>query len=146
MTCFEKTCSVTSHERVVPCDATETVAAILPTAVRITPRRGVATNQRWLGLTLGNPEFLQRGNDLVRVLTGIDFLFNVFNRSVLADVESPAFWNRAFVMNHAVRLGDVLFRVAQDRIVQLELLGVPGIGFYGITAGCEETYIKLVES
>ena len=146
MTCFKKTGSVMPRERVVPRGTTETVGVILTTVVRIAPRRGVATNQWWLRLTLGNPEFLQCGNDLARVLSGVDFLFNVFDGSVLADVESPAFWNRAFVMNHAVRPGDVLFRVAQDRVVQLQFLGVSGIGFYGITAGCEETYIKLVES
>ena len=100
------------HERVVPRGTTETVGVILTTVVRIAPRRGIATNQWWLRLTLGNPEFLQCANDLARMLSGVDFLFNVFDRSILADVEGPAFRNCAFVMNDAVRLGNVLFRVA----------------------------------
>ena len=63
-------------------------------------------------LTLGNSQFLQCGDDLVRVLSGVDFLLDVFDCSILADVESPAFRDSPLVVDDAVGFGDVLFRVA----------------------------------
>ena len=76
---------------------------------------------------------------------GFYFLVDMQNLPVLANVESPACGEFAFLVEDAVSLGGFEGRIAQDWVIELEGLGEFLISFRGIDTGGEMGDVELAD-
>jgi hypothetical protein len=60
---------------------------------------------------------------------------NVKNLAILANIKRPAFRDRSSFMDHTVRLGDSLSRIAEDGIVDAKRFSESFVLFRSICAG-----------
>ena len=89
-------------------------------------------------------QFFQLFSDDITVAFGLHVFIDVEDFAVLADDECPAFWEFDDFGQESVGLCRLFVRIAQDRVVELELFGEFGVFFDGITTGCEEGDVEFL--
>lgn len=88
-------------------------------------------------LLLSNTKFGKLSSDIITVRLGFHFGVDERNLAFCVDVERPTLGNCAVRVNDTVSFSDAFFRIAQDRVVEIEALGKISILFDGIATSCE---------
>ena len=71
----------------------------------------------------------------------IDFVDDVRDVPFLVDNERDSLGESSVV--NSVGLGNGTIRVTEQRIIQVQLLGKPGVQLYGVTTGSEKGNIEV---
>jgi hypothetical protein len=90
-------------------------------------------------------EFFEPCRELGSVGAEVDLSDHIENRAVGTDDECPPFRNCPSLVDNTVGPGNLLARITQNRIVEVEGLGKTSIGSGGITAHREQGNVETVE-
>jgi len=73
------------------------------------------------------------------------FLVDEQNLAILADINRPAKWNLALGSHDAIRFGDLLGRIAEDRVIQFERFSKLFVDVFCIAASSKISDLELFD-